>query len=139
KQVADLRQQALKWELAITGDIGKYRQESLQNELQMRMKIAEEENREAEDQERKVQALQQKTEGLLHTLFTKPGSFGAQLRGTVRDALLKPIEEGMGGMVASTISPIIYGSEGKGGIAGMFRGMLGTDQHNPVKVSTDLN
>ena len=139
KQVADIREQALKWELALTGDIGKYRQESLQNELQMRMKIAEEENREAEDQERRIEALQHKAEGLLHTLFTKPASFGTQLRGTVRDALLKPIEEGVGGMVANTIAPVIYGSEGKGGIAGLFRGAFGADQHNPAKVSTDLN
>ena len=123
----------------LTGDIGKYRQESLQNELQMRMKIAEEENREAEDQERRVEALQHKAEGLLHTLFTKPASFGTQLRGTVRDALLKPIEEGVGGMVANSIAPVIYGSEGKGGIAGLFRGAFGADQHNPAKVSTDLN
>jgi hypothetical protein len=139
RQVAAIREEALKWELALTGDIGKYRQESLQNELQMRMKIAEQENREAEDQERRIEALQHKAEGLLHTLFTKPGSFGTQLRGTVRDGLLKPIEKGVGDMVATTIAPVIYGSEGQGGNAGLFRGALGADQHNPAKVSTDLN
>lgn len=132
REVARIREDALQKELAITGDVVKYREQSLQNELDMRLKIAEEEKRQFE-------TVKHEAEGLLHTLFTKPSDFGRQLSTTIRDALLKPIEQGVGGMVANVVAPVVYGSEGKGGIAGLFRGATGMDQHNPLKVATDLN
>jgi hypothetical protein len=42
-------------------------------------------------------------------------------------------------MIASAIHPLIYGSDGQGGVAGIFHGMFGGGKQGPVKVSTDLN
>ena len=52
--------------------------------------------------------------------------------------MLKPVTEGLGGMIGSAVHPLIYGSDGQGGIAGMFHGAFG-GQPDPVKFSTDLN
>ena len=45
--------------------------------------------------------------GLFHTLFTKPQEFGKQFASTMKEAVLKPITEGLGGMMARAIHPLI--------------------------------
>jgi hypothetical protein len=92
-----------------------------------------------QDLQRQVDELQKVSSGLLHTLFTKPGEFPKQLGSTIREAMLKPVTEGLGGMIASAIHPLIYGSDGQGGLAGIFHGAFGGGKQDPVKVSTDLN
>jgi hypothetical protein len=91
-----------------------------------------------EELQRQQDALTKSSSGLLHTLFTRPSEFPKQLGNTVHEAVLKPITEGLGGMVAGTIHPLIYGSDGQGGIAGMFKGAFGGKQ-DPMKVATDMN
>ncbi len=90
-------------------------------------------------QKREMDEIQNKATGLFHTLFTKPQDFGKQLGSTVKEAVLKPITEGLGGLVASAIHPLIYGSDGQGGIAGIFRGIFGGGKQDPLKAATDLN
>ena len=46
-------------------------------------------------QKREMEEIQNKTSGLFHTLFTKPQEFGKQLAGTLHEAALKPITEGL--------------------------------------------
>src|SRR5581483_5582048 len=101
-------------------------------------KRAEAERKHAEELQREVSEIQKTTSGLLHTLFTKPGDFPKQLGTTLHEAALKPITEGLGGMIASAIHPVIYGTDGQGGLAGIFHGAFGGKQ-DPVKVSTDMN
>jgi hypothetical protein len=90
-------------------------------------------------QKREMDEIQNKAAGLFHTLFTKPQDFGKQLGSTVKEAVLKPITEGLGGLVASAIHPLIYGSDGQGGIAGIFRGIFGGGKQDPMKAATDMN
>jgi len=113
----------------------------VEGELQRQIDDAHEDRviKTMEIQEREMDDLKAKSEGLLHTLFTKPGNFGKQLRETTREAVLKPVTEGLGGMFATAIHPLIYGSDGQGGIAGVFRGVFGGNKQDPMKVSTDLN
>jgi hypothetical protein len=89
--------------------------------------------------QQEIDGLQKVSSGLFHTLFTKPQEFGKQLAGTIREAVLKPITEGLGGMVAGAIHPLIYGSDGHGGIAGVFKGIFGAGKQDPIKAATDLN
>ncbi len=114
--VAGVRQQALQEEFTQTGDIIKFRESSLQNELDVELKIAEVRKRQHEE-------IARTAEGLAHTLFTNPGGFGRQLSTTVRDAALRPIERGIGNLTASFLQPLIFGNSAQ----------------DPVKVSTDLN
>lgn len=81
--------------------------------------------------------VQRTAESLAHTLLTKPGEFGRQLATTIHEAVLKPVTEGIGSMVARTITPLIYGSDGQGGIAGIFKGVFG--RQDPMKSATDMN
>jgi len=101
-------------------------------------KSAAAEQKRVEELQRQVDVIQKASSGLMHTLFTKPGDFPKQLGDTIREAVLKPVTEGLGGMVAQAIHPLIYGSDGRGGIAGVFQGAFGGKQ-DPVKVATDLN
>ena len=122
KKVAVVRQEALQQELAVTGDIGKYREESLKNGLDLQVKMAEQQQKEADaaeaQQKQKIDALSNTASGLFHTLFTKPQDFGKQLFGTIKEAALKPITGGLGDMVANAV----YGGK-----------------KDPVTVSTDQN
>jgi hypothetical protein len=95
-------------------------------------------NKHEEELQRQQDALTKTSSGLLHTLFTRPSEFPKQLGNTVHEAVLKPVTEGLGGMVAGAIHPLIYGSDGQGGIAGMFKGAFGGKQ-DPMKVATDMN
>ncbi len=92
-----------------------------------------------ETQKREMDEIQNKASGLFHTLFTKPQDFGKQLGSTLKEAALKPVTEGLGGLVASAIHPLIYGSDGRGGIAGIFGGIFGGGKQDPMKAATDLN
>ena len=53
-----------------------------------------------------------KTEGLLHTLFTNPRAFGGQLKTTLRDAMLHPIEDRLSTMIAGPIQNLFGGHRG---------------------------
>ncbi len=92
-----------------------------------------------ETQKREMDEIQNKASGLFHTLFTKPQDFGKQLGSTLKEAALKPVTEGLGGLAASAIHPLIYGSDGQGGIAGIFGGIFGGGKQDPMKAATDLN
>jgi len=85
-----------------------------------------------EIQKREMDEIQNKASGLFHTLFTKPQDFGKQLGSTLKEAMLKPITEGLGGLVAKAVQPIVSG------IGGIFNGIFGTKQ-DPMKIATDLN
>src|ERR1700722_7631628 len=83
-----------------------------------------------------IDGLQKQAERLFDVLFTKPKNFGKDLFSTIHAAVLKPVTETLGGAVANVVHPIIYGSDGRGGLSGMLRG--GTSQ-DPVRISTDMN
>lgn len=72
--------------------------------------------------------------GLFHTLFTKPADFGRELAGTLKEAMLRPVTEGLGTITANVLHPLIFGATGEGGVAGMFRGMFGGGRLNDVKL-----
>src|SRR5579885_955521 len=105
--------------------------QNLQDRYEYEEKILELKRKEFDEVERTAQSL-------AHTLLTNPGEFGKQLASTVREAILKPITEGIGSMVARAITPLIFGSDGQGGIAGIFKGVFGGRQ-DPVKIATDMN
>jgi len=83
-----------------------------------------------------IDGLQKQAEKLIDVLFTKPANFGKDLLNTIHSAVLKPIAETLGGAVANVLHPIVYGSDGHGGINGLLRGGTSKD---PVRVSTDMN
>jgi hypothetical protein len=82
-----------------------------------------------------IDGLQKQAEKLIDVLFTKPANFGKDLVKTVHSAVLKPVTETLGGAVANVLHPIVYGSDGQGGINGLLRGT----SKDPVRVSTDQN
>ena len=88
-------------------------------------------------QEKQLDALNKTTSGLFHTLLTKPSELPKQLGSTVHEAMIKPISDGLGRMVSSTIHPLIYGADGQGGIAGVFKGMFGGEKQDPLKATVD--
>lgn len=88
---------------------------------------------------RQFEETQKVSAGLWNTLLTKPSDFPKQLGGTIHSAILKPITEGLGNMTAKVLDPIIHGSDGQGGIAGIFKGIFGGGKQDPIKASTDLN
>jgi hypothetical protein len=106
-------------------DISEAQQEALIKQLEL--------------QKQQVDTLKKETEGLWHTLLTKPQNFPKQLGSTVHEAILKPVTEGLAGMSANVLKPIIYGPDGNGGLSGMFKGVFGGGKHDPMKVATDLN
>ena len=84
-------------------------------------------------QEKQMDALNKTTSGLFHTLLTKPSDFPKQLGSTVHEAMIKPISEGLGRMVSTTIHPLVYGADGQGGVAGVFKGMFGGAEAGPAE------
>jgi len=109
----------------LTKDIAEAQEEALMKQLEI--------------QKQQLDTLKHASEGLWNTLLTKPGNFGRQLGDTVHAAVLKPITEGLAGMTANVLKPIIYGADGQGGIAGMFKGVFGSGKQDPMKVATDMN
>jgi hypothetical protein len=91
-------------------------------------------------QHQQFDGLKKDLEGLYNTLFTKPKDFGKQFSATIHTAALRPITEGLSGLTAGVLQPLIYGSDGKGGLAGATRGLFGSTQtQSPIKLSTDAN
>ena len=64
--------------------------------------------------EKRYDAIKKQSSGLYETLFTNPGKFGSQLSGTLKNAALKPITEGLGGLTANFLYPMLYGARGGG-------------------------
>lgn len=133
REVANLRESALKTELDITGDIFHYREASLQNELDLRLKIAEVE-------ERRKQSFQSLAVGFLDAGRSGGGA------GLSRFAMgqLNGIEDKFTSNAAGMIWPMIQKS--LGGIhakdPNSFWGKLAQGTPfgaDPVKTSTDLN
>lgn len=118
EKVAGIREAALQKELALTGDIVKYTESSLQNEYSMRLKIAE-------VQKRQFDSIKEEASSLFETLVTKPSAFLAQLGRTLLSNIIKPVADGFGSLVAGVTQPIIFGKDGKGGIAGALGGVFG--------------
>lgn len=103
-------------------------------------KLIQEHNEElARQLQQQFDAIAKPAENLFHTLFTNSKAFGAQLRETLRDAALKPIEEGLGNLTASFLHPVIFGPNGQGGIAGGLNGLFGGRPQDPVAIATDAN
>ena len=135
RSVASIRQSALDQEYTITGDIERYRTEGLKNTLDMNLKIAE-------TQQRQLDSIKGPAAGLFNTLFTKPREFGKASFdfSTVEGAVLKPITEGLGGIVAKQLSPMIFGAGGTGGISGSIKHLFGGgEKADPVVASNDSN
>ncbi len=91
-----------------------------------------------EDQRKGLAETERTVESLMHTLFMDPHKFGEQFKRTIHEALLKPVIEGSSGMIAGVIDPLIHGMDGRGGLAGVFKGAFGGKQ-DPVKVTIDNN
>jgi hypothetical protein len=90
--------------------------------------------------DRQREEIQKTSAGLFSTLFTKPAEFGRQLANTLREAVMKPVTEGLGAMTARTLQPLIYGADGSGGVAGAFKGLFGGGSgKNPAIAATDWN
>jgi len=132
KQVLQLRLQAAKTdeERAVAGI------DYLKQAASIRHKEAEEA---AAEQQEQLDKLVKTSQGLFHTLFTKPKDFGRELANTIHASLLKPVTEGLGNVTANVLHPIIYGADGKGGLSGMMGGLFGGKQADPVKLATDMN
>lgn len=79
--------------------------------------------------------VQKTSEHLVTTLFTSPSKFGSVLGSTLKEAAIKPVAENVSRQIATFVTPMIYGPNGQGGIAGL----LGGRSNDPVKMSTDLN
>jgi hypothetical protein len=109
--------------------------------VQKEMAEAQEEAamKQLELQKQQMDGLKKESEGMWHTLLTNPRNFGKQLGSTVHEAVIKPVAEGMAGMTANVLKPIIYGADGGGGLAGMFKGVFGGGHADPMKISTDMN
>lgn len=100
--------------------------------------IQEDTKRLAEEQQRELESIARPAENLLHTLFTNPRGFGAQFSDTIKNALLKPIEEGLANVTARALRATIYGQTGEGGIAGNFRNLFGEQGRDQLS-ATNLN
>ena len=111
---------------AIQKDMDEAREEALMKQLEL--------------QKTQLDTIKKDTEGLWHTLMTKPQNFPKQLGSTIHEAVIKPVAEGMASVTANVLHPIIYGPDGDSGIAGMFKGAFGMGkQQDPMKVATNLN
>ena len=95
--------------------------------LQKEMDEAREEAlmKQLELQKQQLDTLKKDTEGLWHTLLTKPQNFPKQLGSTIHEAVIKPVAEGMSAVTANVLKPIIYGADGESGVAGFFKKAFG--------------
>jgi len=80
-----------------------------------------------------VDAISKVAGGLFHTLFTKPQEFPKQLLGHVREAVLKPVTEGLGGITGQILQPVTSQ------IGSAFKGVFHPAGKDDVKTSTDHN
>jgi hypothetical protein len=88
------------------------------------------------ESDKQHEELQRTSAGLFSTLFNKPSDFGRQLGSTLREAVMKPITEGLGSMTARALQPLVYGADGQGGIAGMFKSLFGGGRQTEVTANT---
>lgn len=109
--------------------------EIAQAQDQFEEKQAQLQQKREQELQAQIDGLQKQAEKLIDVLFTKPANFGKDLLSTIRSAVLKPVTETLGGAVANLLHPVIYGSDGHGGINAMLRGT----SKDPVRVSTDMN
>jgi len=109
--------------------------EIAQAQDQFEEKQAQLQQKREQELQSQIDGLQKQAEKLIDVLFTKPATFGKDLLSTIRSAVLKPVTETLGGAVANLLHPVIYGSDGHGGINAMLRGT----SKDPVRVSTDMN
>ncbi|MGD0497535.1 MAG: hypothetical protein ABSC23_03765 [Bryobacteraceae bacterium] len=111
-----------------------------EGELQRQIDDAHEDRvlKAVEIQKQQFDEIAKESAGLWNTLLTKPQEFGKQLSSTLHAAILKPITEGLSNITANVLKPVIFGADGQGGIAGLFKGAFGGKQ-DPMKVATDLN
>ena len=118
--------------------VGELRYQWEEKIAEVRKKADEDQQKAIGDQEKSISRVANK---LFGTLLIKPRDFGKELTKDLRDAVTKPMTEGMGNMVAGIIRPVVYGSEGTGGISGSLHGIFGAvgATHDPIKVATDLN
>lgn len=130
QRIAEIRQTALQEEFRLTGDIVRFRESSMQNEAELRLRMAEIERGQFE-------SIKRAAESLMDTLFNRPREFGQRFLETIRNATLRPITEGLADRVAGALQSTIFGAGGTGGIAGSLRGLFGGS--NPVTRATDLN
>jgi hypothetical protein len=72
-----------------------------------------------------MEEIQNKAAGLFHTLFTAtPQEVRQAAREHAEGSLRRSrSREGLGGMMARAIHPLIDGADGQGGIAGVFKGI----------------
>jgi hypothetical protein len=91
-------------------------------------------------QKQQIDGLKKESEGLWKTLLTHPAKFPKELGNTIHEAVIKPVAEGMASMTANILHPAIFGADGGGGLAGIFKGVFGGSKPaDPVKISTDQN
>jgi hypothetical protein len=109
--------------------------EIAQAQDQLEEKQAQLQQKRQQEVQSQFDSLQKQAEKLIDVLFTKPKNFGKDLLSTVHAAVLKPVTETLGGMAANVLHPIMYGADGQGGLAGVFKG----GKQDPVRVSTDQN
>lgn len=107
---------------------------NLQDRYDFEEKILEVKKQQTEEVESAVRPL-------VHTLFTQPRDFGNQFRSTVREAAMRPLEEGVTRLFTQAITPAIYGRDSESGLRGMFRSMFGGagSGQDLLKGATDLN
>jgi hypothetical protein len=110
------------------GELAQARDQFDEKQAQMQQKREQE-------MESRIDDLQQQAASLFDVLFNRPQAFGKELMNTVRSAVLKPVTDTLSGAAANLLHPLIYGSDGQGGINGLLRGT----SRDPVRVSTDMN
>ncbi|HEY4360105.1 MAG TPA: hypothetical protein VGN17_04020 [Bryobacteraceae bacterium] len=94
----------------------------------------------AELQHQQFEQVKSEAEKLYNTLFTKPKDFGKDLASTLHSAFLKPVTEGFAGVTSRALQPLIYGRDGKSGIAGAFGNLFGgADKPDKLTLSNDQN
>jgi hypothetical protein len=108
------------------------RKEAAEAEQERSLKLMELEHQ-------RYESLKKDTEGLWTTLLTHPDKFGKELGSTLHAAVIHPIAEGMAGLTAKVLQPVIYGQNGQGGIAGLFHGAFGGSGKKDIAVVTDRN
>jgi hypothetical protein len=121
KQMIDVAEARLKYENAIA----EAQQDAAIKQLEL--------------QKQQMDAIKKDTESLWNTLLTHPAKFPKQLANTVHEAVIKPVAEGMSGVTARLLEPVIHGADGSGGIAGVFKSAFRGGQADPMKASTDMN
>jgi len=79
----------------------------------------------AELQKKQFDSIKSEASSLFETLITKPSQFGSQLAAKLKEAIIRPIADGFGALIAEKLQPVIYGKDGKSGIAGALGGIFG--------------